>query len=343
MPTHAPCKRNLSTWNRYVRSEFKKHAKAIQKNSKNKQKVKPLTLKKIAAQWRKNKSKSVVQTTHKQNEVGKNISEYNKFVQEQFREHKQQKIKDKLTLQVVGRRWTKVKQQKQVDHILKELTGEEKTLIDKVNSEYNEDRDKVIVINNTNNINRNSFWSLQPGTWLNDEVISAYMSLLNQYHHPNKKYWFCNTYFMVKVKQNASSVLKRWSKKAGKSANVSVITDWDKLFIPYNINNNHWYLLEINMNTFEIYNWDSLGSREIPKHLINILNDFFDKKQEWTPKKEHEPPRQLNGCDCGVFTITNAKILGADLPLNSKTYTTKDTEVKLRQRISLELIKGELW
>jgi Ulp1 family protease len=96
---------------------------------------------------------------------------------------------------------------------------------------------------------------LRPETWLNDEVINFYLSMLqsdlNQCAVGQGKIYSFNTFFMVQLRQNNKynfANVARWTKRVD-------IFSFQKVFIPINLNNLHWTLIVIDftMKTFTYY------------------------------------------------------------------------------------------
>ncbi|KAK7227080.1 hypothetical protein V2G26_015083 [Clonostachys chloroleuca] len=69
----------------------------------------------------------------------------------------------------------------------------------------------------------------------------------------------------------------------------------------------------------------------------DVLEDAF-VAEEWTVVK-HEAPRQTNGWDCGVHTITNAMCVALGLnPIDS--YSTEDMPLQRLRIASVLLNRG---
>ena len=157
--------------------------------------------------------------------------------------------------------------------------------------------------------------------WLNDEVVNGYLQAVVDYglakvrHRRGDipKYHAFNTFFYSKLidpNQGPSSVT-RWAarpKVGGKN-----IEKVDRIFIPCNNNNMHWTLLVIHGSRRVVEYFDSFHghaaahlqtAREwLQYELGNAYND-----RDWKYIVGNSPT-QHNGHDCGVFTVTTAKMI----------------------------------
>eukprot|EP00633_Aureoumbra_lagunensis_P000120 CAMPEP_0197304078 /NCGR_PEP_ID=MMETSP0890-20130614/52051_1 /TAXON_ID=44058 ORGANISM="Aureoumbra lagunensis, Strain CCMP1510" /NCGR_SAMPLE_ID=MMETSP0890 /ASSEMBLY_ACC=CAM_ASM_000533 /LENGTH=472 /DNA_ID=CAMNT_0042784043 /DNA_START=186 /DNA_END=1604 /DNA_ORIENTATION=+ len=161
---------------------------------------------------------------------------------------------------------------------------------------------------------------LNPGKWLVDEIINFYFNLLQQRDkalcekYPN--YWisshFFSSFFITKLLGDDArtyqySGVRRWTKRFD-------IFQKRFVFVPVNVGNMHWTLLRFDMQNREIRYFDSMGStgtNYLRAALRYLQDEYQDKKKvpmpdpsSWTltPTTDNTP-RQLNGYDCGVFTI----------------------------------------
>jgi hypothetical protein len=99
---------------------------------------------------------------------------------------------------------------------------------------------------------------LEQGTWLNDEVINFYVSMLmedlKQSTRGQEIYSF-NTFFMVKLNQGGQysfNLVSKWTK------NIDIF-GLKKVFIPINIANNHWTLVFIDLTVKTIGYYDAMA------------------------------------------------------------------------------------
>jgi sentrin-specific protease 1 len=98
---------------------------------------------------------------------------------------------------------------------------------------------------------------LDPGTWLNDEVINFYSSMLMQdlaQSTKSREIYIFSTFFMSKLYQSGKyrfDLVARWTKKID-------IFGFKKVFIPINIKNQHWTLVFIDLTVKTIGYYDAM-------------------------------------------------------------------------------------
>ncbi|KAL1211906.1 Ubiquitin-like-specific protease 1A [Cardamine amara subsp. amara] len=157
---------------------------------------------------------------------------------------------------------------------------------------------------------------LEPGEWLNDEVINLYLVLLKEREarEPKKflKCHFFNTFFFTKLVNTGTgynySAVRRWTsvKRLGYR-----LIDCDKIFIPIHMNI-HWTLAVINIKDQKFQYLDSFKGRE-PQILDALARYFVDEVRDkseldidlsrWSQEFVQDLPMQKNGFDCGMFML----------------------------------------
>ena len=180
---------------------------------------------------------------------------------------------------------------------------------------------EVIAQVGTDSIQRGSIHTLQPGTWLNDEVIHYFYVMLSKRDEElcttidptRKRSHFFKSFFMTKLLNEGHSNpaldgkyeyrnVKRWSKKVpGKD-----IFNLDKIFFPINEQRMHWLCGVIDISNKQIQIYDSMGGDGT--HYLNSLfqyiqDEHLDKKKMPLPNKDDweliectsNTPRQRNG------------------------------------------------
>jgi sentrin-specific protease 1 len=184
-------------------------------------------------------------------------------------------------------------------------------------------------------------------------VINFYMSMLKERDvafctaDPQQRAsWFFNSFFFAKLLGNDGSYtyanVNRWSKKFDVFA-------MNKVYFPVNISNTHWTLLVIYVQQKRIHYYDSMsgsGRRYLEGALRWLVDEALYKKSirdydvsDWTlVDREPHVPQQINGFDCGVFTIMCADFLSDTLPLN---YSQEDVSF-FRRKIAADILRGSL-
>eukprot|EP01017_Pseudomicrothorax_dubius_P048059 TRINITY_DN8690_c0_g1_i3.p1 TRINITY_DN8690_c0_g1~~TRINITY_DN8690_c0_g1_i3.p1 ORF type:complete len:140 (-),score=25.16 TRINITY_DN8690_c0_g1_i3:38-457(-) len=98
-----------------------------------------------------------------------------------------------------------------------------------------------------------------------------------------------------------------------------------RIYLPVNINQTHWALVEINFATRTINYVDSMRSlnkgREILRNVKNFL-EKFDGSLSFQEVIDDRVPQQSNMCDCGVFLL--AAIINRIADVDSWTYSQQD-------------------
>ena len=185
---------------------------------------------------------------------------------------------------------------------------------------------EILASQDAESIQRQSLQRLQPGQWLNDEVINYFLKICLAKRDENlcaaqpgrKRSHFFNSYFvqtMFDEKNNNLSLrgqyayknVKRWSKKVpGKD-----IFNLKYIYCPINLDNVHWTSACIFMEEKKIQYYDSMHGTDWKK--LKGLLEYI--KDEWRVKNGGEmdvtewelvgctddTPGQLNGEMCTVW------------------------------------------
>ena len=211
-------------------------------------------------------------------------------------------------------------------------------------------------------VTRRLFHALSPYTWLNDEIINYYMSLLQDRCNKLLSHYkaegvrpeyrrshFFNNFFVNKLLDNEFGryhypYVRRWSKKFD-------TFEQDKIFCPVNIKDTHWTLAVIYVQDRRICYYDSMGGegrRYVDGLFQYVKDEHEDKKKRPLPDPEswelvygsrRSCPQQENGTDCGVFTICNADFLSDNLKLD---YTQDDVTRFWRTKIAVSILRTNL-
>ncbi|MCL7045856.1 hypothetical protein MKW94_020456 [Papaver nudicaule] len=179
-------------------------------------------------------------------------------------------------------------------------------------------RRKVLVAHENSNIEITGeiLRCLQPGGWLNDEVINVYLELLKEREkrEPKKflKCHFFNTFFYKKLASGRTGydykAVKRWTtqRKIGYG-----LIECDKIFVPIH-QKIHWCLAVINKKEKKFQYLDSLKGMDTDV-LDNLARYYVDEVKDksaedidvssWKREYVKDLPEQENGWDCGMFMI----------------------------------------
>jgi len=240
--------------------------------------------------------------------------------------------------------------------LLRPLTREEQNIVNEAIRGIGPESEILRTCEN-DSIQRQSLHKLNPGVWLNDEVIHYFLLMLAKrderlsQENPGgrKRSHFFKSFFMTKLLDDGSSGnykyanVKRWSKNVpGKD-----IFALSKIFFPVNIMNQHWTCAAIFMEDKRIQFFDSMHGTGIRylKGLFQYLKDEHQAKKGCPlPDQDqwqlvcctNDTPVQNNGNDCGVFTCMFADFLSTDCPLS---FSQKHIH-QCRERIALSIMNG---
>ncbi|KAL3968742.1 ryanodine receptor 1 [Sarotherodon galilaeus] len=172
--------------------------------------------------------------------------------------------------------------------------------------------------------------TLQEGSWLNDEVMNFYLSLImerSSVEAGRLKVYSFSTFFFPKLRGGGGgqagghAAVKRWTKA------VDLFT-FDLILVPLHLGV-HWALAVIDFRSKTVKSYDSMGRRhdDISSLLLLYLKEEHKAKKgreldctKWTvgSLKASEIPQQKNGSDCGVFACKYADYIARGQPLTFK-------------------------
>ncbi|EGS23735.1 specific protease-like protein [Thermochaetoides thermophila DSM 1495] len=190
---------------------------------------------------------------------------------------------------------------------------------------------------------------LLPATaWLNDNVIIGAIFYIADYVNTKKgapnqepKCTAFTSFFWPRLLSHGPGGCGRLLRRANvRKANF---LDIDTILIPI-CESSHWTLAVIRPGRRTVSHLDSMaagrGSERVKAKLLElvkfVLEDQF-VEAEWQAV-DFQAPRQTNGWDCGVFTITNAICLALGVD-PAQAYTEAQLPLQ-RQRIAAVLLNG---
>ncbi|KAJ6440838.1 ro-7-like protein [Purpureocillium lavendulum] len=198
-------------------------------------------------------------------------------------------------------------------------------------------------------LRKHDFTSVIPDTnWLNDEIINGSILWLDRsineaagikdFKQQTRKCLALTSFFFKSLLSKGNEGVERKMRRHG--INKNNFLDMDTVLMPV-CTNNHWTLIVIRPKMRTIAHMDSLNPAG-NQHYIDVgmnyvrfvLKDNFEESLWKT--ESYQAPRQTNGYDCGVFTITNAICLALGLsPVEA--YSARDMTVQ-RKRIACILL-----
>lgn len=219
----------------------------------------------------------------------------------------------------------------------------------------------VVHVHSGVDIARKDIRTLRSRQWLNDEVMNVYMGLLQERDSRWRKLGrfpkchFFNTFFINKLykddKKYVYNNVRRWTTKMRLDRwgqHSATVLECDKLIIPVHLGC-HWTCAVISLRDRGISYFDSLGGKEheIVESLAKYVADEYDNKlkekidtSEWTRRSPDDIPKQLNGCDCGVFALMFAEYQSRDAPFTFDQRHMEYFRVKVLADIMSECVES---
>ena len=193
------------------------------------------------------------------------------------------------------------------------------------------------------NLSYRNLRTLKPATWLNDEVINAFLRLVDaELESSYERRRVVNTFFFDEVVKKQAPRNKVMRMLAKKKIDVKKI---DELILPINIKNSHWTFVVLDLMRSKIFYCDSLQGSSIgfARELVDFGNMLLEERnQTFNPftvvKRYPHFPQQKNGYDCGIFMLRGIECLARG---SSPSFSQPDAEY-LRHLICFELVKGKL-
>ena len=160
-----------------------------------------------------------------------------------------------------------------------------------------------------------------PKAWLNDNIVNEYLAILTAHKKKDAGFEhkrggpaplvhaFSSFWYSTAVSRPKS--VERWASRFQLGGRQFL----DAELILYPIcDGGHWRLLVVKPKSRAIEYFDSLGFSG--DKYINAFKDYIKKElgdawleDEWTVAELQRSSRQLNGSDCGVFTLLNALVV----------------------------------
>lgn len=177
----------------------------------------------------------------------------------------------------------------------------------------------VVVSKYNVELRRRDIRTLDGLTWLNDEVMNFWVSILADHFRRTSQHFY-NSFFYSKLTEHGTYTyanVRRWARKFD-------IFALDRVLMPIHLGNTHWALAVMYVQKRVIRFYDSMHGRGkvVMDHLFHYLKDEHqDKKKsplphqdKWHLEAYDETPAQMNGCDCGVFSSSFNAAIAAGVP-----------------------------
>ncbi|XBW38373.1 hypothetical protein QEN19_003960 [Hanseniaspora menglaensis] len=185
----------------------------------------------------------------------------------------------------------------------------------KIRKEFNKNTRQSIRLSNRFKLDiyNTDFATLKPGQWLNSNVIEYFLKTLEM---EDEKLVAFSPFFITKLSSDGYNSVKRWMKMKKRS-----IMNIEKMFVPINLNQNHWVCAMVDFKNKRILYLDSMCNDNSRSSFIYLerIKDYVVKESENKIGQDfelvHLPcPQQQNGYDCGIFILMNALQLAKDTP-----------------------------
>lgn len=170
---------------------------------------------------------------------------------------------------------------------------------------------------------KNDIDRLNPRCWLNDNIINYYLHLLVA--NTLSSGFVFETFFYSSLMRNGITGVQNWYK------NINIF-QFEIIYIPININNNHWILVTVENMKCKVTIYDSFHQNQ--DLVLSQLKNFLTMKymqlygvqltSHWCFVQEYEIPVQRNTYDCGVFICKIAQC--KSLNLNSFDFMARDMD-----------------
>ena len=187
-----------------------------------------------------------------------------------------------------------------------------------------------VVVTLKSGVTKNDFRTLASGVFVNDQIINSFGELVSE--HVNEKsvpsILILTTYFAAYDGPDKIQRQKRAFNSFHRQYRDYSIFSIEKIFVPVNINNAHWILLECRMQDQMILCWDSYKpkEKEHKENYFGLLLDVFEimwkeylfsapfPRKQW--KFSLAPALSQTGVTCGVFTCIHILYRALDKPID---------------------------
>lgn len=192
--------------------------------------------------------------------------------------------------------------------------------------------------------NRNDLLTLSGLSWLNDCVINFYLKLIKKRNSESDgklpSVYAFSSYFYTVLKNKGEQHVMRWTRKLD-------IFSYDLLFVPLHFGM-HWALCVVDNRTKTIKYYDSMHGTndDCLKLILNFLVAEMKGKKNQILNPEtfdleivKDIPQQMNGSDCGMFTLKYAEYISRDAPITF----SQDHMQYFRRRMIIEIMQKKLF
>uniref|UniRef100_A0A7S0PPK7 Ubiquitin-like protease family profile domain-containing protein n=1 Tax=Micromonas pusilla TaxID=38833 RepID=A0A7S0PPK7_MICPS len=200
-------------------------------------------------------------------------------------------------------------------------------------------------------LTRRDVATMATGEWLNDEMVNFTIGAMADREMARcggtqPRVHFFNTFFVGKLTAQGDGydygAVRRWTtrKKLGYD-----VLECDKVIVPVH-QGIHWVLAVVDFKATCVRFYDSLlgDDKGLVEDLLRWVRDEWRNKknadvdtESWSVEIPKDIPRQMNGCDCGVFMLKYADYIATGCPL---TFHQRDMEYFRRRIVADAVEKG---
>ncbi|CAG9328887.1 unnamed protein product [Blepharisma stoltei] len=178
---------------------------------------------------------------------------------------------------------------------------------------------------------------LQPGGFINDEIVNSYLKLLPL---PKNVHIF-NSFFYEFISEMLSSCnwnikkLTRILRKQG----ISNIFSKKYLIFPINLNKSHWVAAQINNKEKCIEYYDSFGENSFER-VCETINESVIRlgceEIDYYEYKAMKVPRQSTCWDCGIFMMQTIRCL-----IENREFDFEQEKIDFIRKITVLELKNQ--
>ncbi|CAH0384490.1 unnamed protein product [Bemisia tabaci] len=165
------------------------------------------------------------------------------------------------------------------------------------------------------------------GAWIDNDVINTYCQLLQQ-HSVDVK--IVDSFLFSKLRFHGVERARN---------SFKVTAAFNLLLVPVHCpTRQHWFLLAASFSDRRIACFDSALHHESASQALSVLKDFllrvFPKSSEWNVYAARTP-QQLNGHDCGPYTLYFAESLARRAPIDPISDTVRAQKLRIQLKDQL--------
>ena len=209
----------------------------------------------------------------------------------------------------------------------------------------NASQDEVLVTIPDHPLTRAQLGCLAGQKWLTDDVLDAYMALLQiRATEQNKKHKFLPTHFYQVISSVPYNI-----RNGMQYVKEQDLFTWSDAYIPINVGGVHWVMVVVDFKSQEILSIDPLNAEALvePMRIVaRFLNDLASLRKiststhvlSWKRTTVTDHPVQQDGYNCGIYVLLYAEQLSRPTDMAIDPLTLRH----MRQRIVVDLVSNNI-